>query len=244
MMKSVSIHHLSVLLTMTLPLASGTGAFAETTAGQVVARCAEAMGGASAIDGIKTIRLRMHYPDHEYLVTSEIWRPNRVRTEGKGRYVLVFDGLRAAYLDTHSQPQKDVQVFEGDMVRDMEVDIGYYFPAFFDHPAEYLGEESLQSGVAHKLLVKLPLGAEMTYLVDATSHLPVKVTASVAIQGEEYTFERSYLDYQEVGGFTYFKAFTYPTHGDAETPHLTATIESLEFNPPLDEARFDPAALR
>lgn len=236
---------IGALLLPCLLLGSGERASSQTTSTDIVARCAEAMGGRSAIEAIRTIRLVIRYPDHEYLVISEIARPNRLRTEGEGRYVLAFDGKRAALLETGSEQHKPVQMLEGEMVRDMEVDIGYYFPAFFDYPAQYLGREQSGGRDVHKLLVRLPLGAEMTYLVDATTYLPVSAAAKVEIEGKQYAFERSFLKYEHADGITYFRAFTYPPRpGATEGERPTATIERLEFNPSLADSRFDPAALR
>lgn len=56
--------------------------------------------------------------------------------------------------------------------RDLELDIAFAFPAFFDYPAEYLGREMVDGAESDKLAVTLPLGVRMTYFVDTEHGLP------------------------------------------------------------------------
>ena len=208
------------------------------TAERIVARVASAMTAGGEIEDLKTLRIRMVYADHEYPVVTEISRPSRMRTEGVGNYVLVFDGERAAFLESppaeDGTPQ-DPALVDPRYLRDLELDIAFAFPAFFDFPAEYQGRELVEGVEAHKLGVTLPLGVHMTYFVDTGSHLPIRVLADVTVDGTEYHPGRAFSDYEDWGRLMYPRTVTYWWMPDSVE---TAVVESVEVNVPLGEDRF------
>jgi len=71
--------------------------------------------------------------------------------------------------------------------------------------------------------------------VDVGTDLVLKAAADFTIYDEAHHVERSYSDYKTVDGFVYPHKFTYP--GRDGTSRLTATVEKLEINLPL-EGRF------
>jgi len=205
------------------------------TAERLIQECAQAMGGVETIDALETLRLVQRFPDHAGLIHSEIMRPNRLRMGDS----LVFDGERASWLPDMS-PDGTLLVPQEEW-KDFEVDIAWYVPAFFDHPAEYLGMETVDGIETHILQVTLPLGGVMTYNLDAQTYLVHRASALVILYGEEYRPERTFSDYRMVDGVLYPHAFTYSGRDGVEV--LTATMESVEFNIPLDDERFSvPAA--
>jgi len=218
----------AVLLTVLLP------ACGQPTAEAVVAKVGDAMtGDAVEIDDVRTLRVRMVYPDHEYPVVTEIRRPNCMRTEGVGSYVLVFDGQRGAFLER--PPAEDgapqgPELIDTRYLKDLELDIAFVFPAFFDHPSEYLGRELVEGVDAHKLRVVLPLGIRTTYFVDAASFLPLKVVADVTVDSTEYHPGRVFGDWEERGGMKYPRTVRYWWVGEDDA---TALVESVEVNPSL-----------
>jgi len=230
------LHTLGVL-TVGIALTALGVACRQPTAERIVARTAQAMAGAGQIEDVKTLRVRMVYPDHEYPVITEISRPNRMRTWG-GKHVVVFDGERGAFLER--PPAEDgtpqgPELIDPKYVKDFELDIAFLFPAFLDHPSEYLGRESVEGVEAHKLGVLLPLGIRTIYFVDAASYLPIKVVADVTIDGTVYRPGRVFRDYQDVGGLMYPRTVTYWwMAGKAQT----ASVELVEVNVPLGEDRF------
>jgi hypothetical protein len=204
------------------------------TAERLIDECAQAMGGIEQINSLETMRFVQHWPDHAGLIRYEIMRPNRARMGDS----LVFDGEQASWLPGMSAdgtllvPQEEW--------KDFEVDIAWYFPAFFDYPAEYMGTEVVDDVETHVLQVALPLGGVMTYNIDAQTYLVYRVTAHVTLYGQEYHPERTYSGYRMVDGILYPHAFTYAGRDGVEV--LTATMESVEFNIPLDEERFSVPA--
>ncbi len=223
---------LTVALTALLP------ACRQPTAEQIVARAGRAMTVGGRIEDLKTLRVTMIYPDHDYPVLTELSRPNRMRTEGVGNYVLVFDGERGAFLErppaADGTPQGP-ELIDSKYLRDLELDIAFIFPAFFDHPFEYLGLEEVEGVKAHRLAVILPLGIRMTYFIDADTYLPLKVLADVTVDGTEYHTGRIFHDHDDWGGIRYPRTVSYwwlPE--DVET----AVVERVEANVSLGEDRF------
>jgi hypothetical protein len=210
----------------------------QPTAEQIVARTAEAMAGDVRIDDVRNVRIGMTYPDHEYPVVSEIGRPNRMRTEGVGRYVLVFDGERGAFLEQlpaeDGTPQGPALI-DAAYGRDLELDIAFLFPAFFDHSSEYLGRELVDGVETHKLGVTLPLGIRTTYFIDATTYLPLKVIAEVTVDGTAYRPGRVFHEYADQGGVRYPRTVV---HWWLEDQVDTAVVDLVEVNAALGEDRF------
>jgi hypothetical protein len=204
----------------------------------VVARVEQAMIGAGALDDLKTLRITMDYPDHDYLVVTELMRPNRMRTEGVGNYVLVFDGENGAFLQ--SPPAEDgtpqgPELIDAQYRRDLELDIAFLFPAFFDYPSEYVGREVTEGVEAFKLRVLLPSGLATTYLIDANNWLPLQVLADIIVDGTEYHPGRAFADYEEWEGIAYPRTVTYWWLPDAVE---AAAVDAVEMNAPLGEDRF------
>lgn len=228
--------------TWTLGLLAISGLFAVPpqaagpwTAEQVVARCAEALGGADKIAAVKTLRLSVDYPGYKVPCVVEIKRPNRIRSEAD--YILVFDGKRCGYL--RGAPSKDgrdpgPKLLPAEEGRDFEVDIAFFFPAFFDYRAEYAGLESADGKECHKVAVVLPMGIRMTYFLDAQTFLPARIVAGIPDKGAVYQCEHVLGDYERTDGLLF------PRTSDAQSwgPPGRAKITSVEVNVPLDDARF------
>lgn len=210
----------------------------QPSAERIVALTAEAMTGGGRIEDLTTLRIRMVYPDHDYPVVTELRRPNRLRTEGVGSYVLVFDGERGAFLErplAEDGTPQGPELIDPKYLKDLELDIAFVFPAFFDHPSEYLGREVAEGVETHKLSVVLPLGVRTIYFIDAATYLPIKVVADVTVEGTEYHPGRVFSDYEDHGDMMYPRSVTYWWVADDVE---TAVVETVEVNLPLGEDRF------
>ncbi len=220
------------------------GAVEPTEAAAIVARCAKAMGGGARIMAIRTLRLEVVYPDHgPTAVLQEIRRPNRIRTERPGEYVAVFDGRRGAMLKSDpakpGQPPVPQELPAG-AARGFETDLVWFFPAFFDFPAEYAGIADSNGTRCHKLAVTLPLGTRAEYLVDARTYLVRTIAVDETYQGQTFHMEREWLDIRSAQGIMYPGRMTYPGRGGKTA---TAEIKKIEFNPVLGEDRFEVPAV-
>ena len=216
-----------------------TGAAPGFTAASIIAECAEAMGGAAAIENIKALRAEIVYPDHgPSAVLQEIRRPNLIRTERPGDYAAIFDGQRGALLkyDPAKPGQAPVpQDLPAEAARGFETDLIWFFPSFFDFPTQYAGVVELNGAKYRKLITTLPLGTRAEYLVDARTHTVKTVAVDETFQGRTFHMEREWLDPTSVQGIIYPSRMTYM--GRDGKP-ATAEIKRIEFNPVLSEDRF------
>jgi len=233
MKKLFLIVHILALLAVLLIPQPGAPQTGDMTVAGLVAKVAQAMGGMSKIEQLKTLRVGAVYPDHgDKSLFVEIRRPNMSYTPQSW---LVFDGKRACLLRGMDNKSKPEMVDPGDLV-DFDVEIAYFFPAFFDFPSEYLGRDTIDKRSVHKIRPKLPHGAEMVYYIDANTWLPFKITTHLIIRGQSFDAERVYSDYKNVGGILYPHGFTYPGRDRKST--MQGRLTSVEFNVALDDAHF------
>ena len=208
----------------------------EALAEAAVARCARALGGAERIASLRTLRIRGVKPESKKVVTNEIKRPNRIRSEAG--YVLVFDGHRAGYLKgapAAGGTDPGPTLLGKEEERDFELDIALLFPAFFDQKAEHLGTETLDGKPLEKLGVTLPRGIRTTYYLDAATALPERVVAEIPTGAAIHRVERRFADYREAGGVLVPRSFT--TTGWDEQGRTEVT--SVELDVPLADDRFE-----
>ncbi len=120
--------------------------------------------------------------------------------------------------------------------KDFEIDIGRYFPAFFDYPSEYEGIEVIHGIETHRLSVTLPLGGHLTYFVETATSLPLMVEHRMTLRGINFRGQRMFGGYREVDGILYPHEFSY------YSPHsrrmLYLEMDEVEINPVLGENRF------
>jgi hypothetical protein len=232
-----------IALGMALGLAAATtiawSAVEQNEAASIIAKCAEAMGGAAKIKDIRTLRAEVVYPDHDAAaILHEIRRPNQIRTERRGEYVAIFDGRRGAMLkyDPAKPGQAPVpQDLPAEAARGFETDLVWFFPSFFDFPAEYGGIVESKGAKCHKLITRLPLGTRAEYLVDARTYIVKTIAVDETYQGQTFHMQREWLDFKSVQGIIYPSRMTYPGR-DGKT--ATAELKKIEFNPVLSEDRF------
>jgi hypothetical protein len=201
------------------------------TSEEIIAKCAEALGGYDILNNIKTLYVKAIYPDHgddpmEFIMK----RPNQSLNP---RANLVFDGKRICFLKGMDGKSGPELAPEGDW-KDGEVEIAYHFPAFFEYPADYMGIEDVGGKQFYKLKVDLPLGAKMTYLIDSETFFTVKVMFEFNMSGREINDWRDLGNYKDVDGFKYPFSFTY----NSRTGRQTGWIHSLEINVPVSENTF------
>jgi hypothetical protein len=210
-----------------------------TEAASIIAKCAEAMGGATKITNIRALRAEVVYPDHDAsAILHEIRRPNLIRTERPGEYVAIFDGRRGAMLkyDPAKPGQPPVpQDLPPEAGRGFETDLVWFFPGFFDFPAEYAGIVDLNGTKCYKRVVTLPLGTRAEYVVDARTYMVKTIAVDETYQGQTFHMQREWLDFKSVQGINYPSRMTYPGR-DGKT--ATAELKKIEFNPVLGEDRF------
>ncbi len=240
--------YLSISVGMALCLAAvGTPAWSDaqqTEAAWIIAKCAEATGGAARIKAVRSLRLEVVYPDHDAsAIFLEIRLPNQIRTEMPGKYVSTFDGQKGVMLkyDPARPGQPPVpQALPVEAMKGFETDLVWFFPLFFDHPTEYAGNVESNGTKCHKLITTLPLGTRAEYFIDARTFLVKTIAVDETYEGQTFHMEREWLDCQPVQGIVYPRRMTYPGRGGKQA---TAEIKKIEFNVKNDlEFRAHPDA--
>jgi hypothetical protein len=203
------------------------------TSQDIVDKCAEAMGGWEKIKDLKTLRIGGVWPDHgDNILYFEMKRPNLCYNP---QAFLSFNGKRACLLkgkDYNSEPV----IVDPEEWKDYELEMGYYFPAFFEYSSDYLGIETIEGEETYKLAVNLPLGVKMTYFINVKTCHPVKIEADFKMYGKTIHAWRDLSDYREVDGIRYPHGFTYPSR-DRQS-RINGRIESVEINIPLSDDKF------
>jgi hypothetical protein len=140
---------------------------------QIIAKTWKAMFGERSDQDIRSIHVEAYFHGSTLPSRITLQRPNFFRNENPSG-VLVFDGRRAAWAtrtpDEKGNP-RGPELIEAKYWRHFEVDIAILFPAFFDHPSELKGIEKVNGADTYRLFVPLPLGANVTYFIDAKSFL-------------------------------------------------------------------------
>jgi hypothetical protein len=109
------------------------------------------------------------------------------------------------------------------------------------HQIELVGKEKVEGSDAWKLKVTKKDGDVEYYFLDAESYLPIRVEGKRIVRGTEIEGEGTIGDYKEAGGFLWPYSIQNGAKGRPEKQ--TITIEKIEINPAIDDARFKmPAA--
>lgn len=196
----------------------------------IVDRCGKALGVSSDSQALQTLSFVRRSGDPTRDEYWEIRRPNLVRRTRPERFVLVFDGQRAGFLE--GPPEEDgtlrgPHLLPAEHWPHFEIDIALYFPAFFDTPAVYKGLATVEGTTAHLLEVNLPLGGRVLYWLDVESSLPIKVAVP------DWELEMIFGDWTEVEGFKVPQ-----TCWDPSKPNDIAHLEEWKVNVDLGMDRF------
>jgi outer membrane lipoprotein-sorting protein len=230
---------LSAVAVLSLGHAAGQSSARDSESVGIIADCIEAMGGKAVIDTFQTVRLEVIYPDHGTdSVQHEFKRPNLIRMERPGEYLMIFDGRSGTMLEKDPvDPGRGLvpKAIPAELLKGIEVDIAWFIPAFLDHPTEYAGTMEKNGVKCFTLIVTLPLGTRVTYLIDVETKLIKTIAMDETYEGQTFHMERDWLDVQPTQGILYPRRMTYPGR-DGKT--FTAVLKKIEINPSLDDRRF------
>lgn len=178
----------------------------------VIAMAWKAMFGDRRDQDIRSIYVEAYFHGRTQPSRMTVRRSDLFRNENPSG-VLVFDGKRAAWAtrapDEKGNP-RGPELIESKYWRHFEVDIAILFPAFFDHPSELKGIEKVNGADAYKLYVPLPLGANVTYFIDAKSFLVTRRLVSWEGDPKEELWENlvdNYVNYDGIlfpDGYSFF----------------------------------------
>jgi hypothetical protein len=218
--------------------------FAQTL-DEIVSRHVEARGGREALAALRSVRMAGRAfagAGREAIVTREIARPGRVRTE------FVFQGTTGVYawdgaagwrvspLDGRFAPEPLPDEEAAVTAEQADVDGPLVDWKAKGHALELIGSESLPGGQARHLRLTLKSGAVRELWLDAASGLVVRSLARRMLRGREVALETSFGDYRKTDGVAFARSIEAGVVGRPQ--RLRVVVESVETNVPIDEARF------
>jgi len=104
------------------------------------------------------------------------------------------------------------------------------------HTVELMGKEKVEGSDAYKLKLTLKNGDTRYVYIDVDSYLELKTDAKRTIRGSEVETESVASDYKEVGGLILPHTITQGPKGSPQKQ--TITVDKIELDVPLDDARF------
>ena len=213
---------------------------------EVVASHLAARGGKARLQGVRSIRETGTVTasgGRVARVVREIKRPGLLRlefsTEGTTS-VFAHDGTtgwQVAPLQGQFEPQAmppEAEATAGVDQRDIEGPLLNWSEK--GHVVELVGREALPSGEAFKLKVALKGGALRYDWVDVATRQVVRSRVTRTIRGRAVELDNLFSDFRKVG------ELVFPHHIETRAKDrpevLTITVEKIELDPSLDDARF------
>jgi hypothetical protein len=210
---------------------------------EVIAKSFEARGGLDKLKAVQSIRMtgRMSMGPMELPMVIEMKRPANVRLDVSvqgATAVQAYDGTTAWGISPAGTGQAEALPAEAakGMADQADLDGPLVDYEAKGHKVELLGKVTVEGRGAFKLGVTRKDGTIEYYFLDAESYLPVRVEGKRTVRGTEIEGEGTVGDYKEAGGFLWPHLIQNGAKGRPEKQ--TITIEKIEVNPPIDDARF------
>jgi outer membrane lipoprotein-sorting protein len=225
---------------------------AAQTADEVIARSLEARGGLERLKAIRSVRMtgRVSAGDRQMKTVVEAKRPALIRVEtlvDGARAVQAFDGTTAWGIPPMGtgRPQTLPAEAARAMAADFDIDGPLVDYRAKGHRVELVGTARVGGREAYEIKVVRKTGGVERHFLDASSGLPVRVETRRVVRGAEIEGESEISDYREAGGLRW--PFSIRSGARGRSERQTLTVETIEINPALDDARFrmpEPGAAR
>ncbi|MGO9830633.1 MAG: hypothetical protein ACLPJH_10870 [Myxococcaceae bacterium] len=205
-----------------------------------------ARGGAEALHAITSLRLsgKASFGPVAGVLHVEFKRPNRMRMElvlPQGTLLRLFDGTtgwtsKVASATPALEPMSATEVARARREADMDGPLldasakGIHFAL--------AGRGEVQGRPTEALDVFFPDGTVLRYQLDAATHEPLGWAETRRADGKHPLEETRFRSNRRVQGVLFPVAVETGVHGGPTTSHLS--IDTIELNPPLDDARFRP----
>lgn len=216
---------------------------AAQTVDEVIAKSLEARGGLDKLKAIQAIRMtgKMSMGPMELPMVIERKRPASFRADITVQGTLAvqaYDGTTAWGIPPMGTGQAQALPAEAakEMADQADMDGPLVDYKAKGHQVELLGKEKVEGSDAYKLKVTKKDGGVEYWFLDAKSYLPVRVEAKRTIRGTEIEGETTIGDYKEAGGVLWPYSIQNAEKGRPEKQSMT--VERIEVNPALDDARF------
>jgi outer membrane lipoprotein-sorting protein len=213
---------------------------------EIVARHVAARGGLKKLRAIQTLRQQGHAtagPNRTGLVTRELKRPSRTRFEFTVQgvtTVFLSDGVRGWEVspfsgDVDPRQLADDVVSEAAEQADIEGPLVDWKAK--GHLVELAGRESVDGRDAYKLKLTLGSGAVLHQYIDAKTFRLVRAESVRQVRGRSVRVETTFSDFKKTRGVLFPRLIEVTAAGRPN--RLRVVVDSIEINPPLDDARFE-----
>jgi hypothetical protein len=214
------------------------------TVDEIVAKNVQAHGGMEKLKSVQTIRTTGKFSAGSFRAafTQENKRADRVREEtiiqGLAQ-VQAYDGKTGWQINPFGG-RKDAELLSEDdlksLAEDADIDGQLMDYKAKGHKAELIGHDLVEGTDCYKVRLALKDGTVRYYYLDTDSFLELKVETQRTIRGTVQETEMYFGDYEEVNGMYFSFAFEGGEKGDPNRAKFT--LEKVELNVPLDDARF------
>lgn len=212
---------------------------------EIVARHMAARGGAERWQAIRTLRMTgraLAGPGREALVTREVKRPGRVRTEFTFQGltgVYAFDGKRGwqvspltGVLDPQTLEAENAQV----AAEQADLEGALAGGAKKGYTLALLGREAIAGREAFHIRVTPKAAPPQEHYLDVETYLLVRTEATRQVRGRTAVLETTYGDYRSVGGALFPHSIEIGARGRPGRVHIV--VETVDVNPGIDDKRF------
>lgn len=233
----------TVWISLSAVLLLALGASAQTV-DEIIAKNIQARGGIEKLHAIKSLRTSAKLSEGSFRASfvQENKRDDKVRQEviiqGMA-HVEAYDG-HAAWQINPFGGRKDPELMSQDdskpLVRAADLEgllVDYKQKGY---KAELVGHDSVEGTDCYKIKLTLKDGDIRYYFLDADSFLEIKIESQSSVRGALRYTDTLLGDYEQVDG-VYFP-FAIETGETGSDHRMRLSIEKIEFNVPLDDARF------
>jgi outer membrane lipoprotein-sorting protein len=215
------------------------------TADEVIEKYISAKGGREKLKAVQSVRMtgKMDIGNGAQApFIMEMKRPHKVRTEFTIQGMTgtqAYDGT-TGWMVMPFMGKKDPEVMAADDLKDID-DQADFEGALVDykakgHQVELLGKQTIEGTPAWKLKLTKKNGDVAYVYLDADAYLEVKEEGKRNVRGQEVEFESTMGDYKTVDGIVF--PFSLQAKPKGAPAGMTITVEKVEINPAVDDARF------
>lgn len=218
------------------------------TVDEVIAKNIQARGGLEKIQALKSVRITAKFSQGSFRAAylQENKRADKVREEliiqGMAQ-VQAYDGKTGWQINPFGG-RKDPELMSVDDTKSLVVDADIEGPLVNykqkGHTAELIGHDSIEGTDCFKIKLTMKNSDIRYYYLDADSYLELKFENQSNIRGAVQYNDTFLGDYEEVGGI-YFP-FSLETVQVGTEDRQRFTVEKVELNVPLDDAKFSMPA--
>jgi hypothetical protein len=225
---------------------SATAVHAQTV-DEILQRHAEAVGGTARWQTIRTLRMSGRAsagPGREALVTREIKRPGRVRTEFTFQGttgVFAVDGRRGWQISPLTG-MLEPRLMDPDealaAAAQAEPESALAAARTQGAMLALVGRRAVAGRETLHVRVTAKNGTVQDHFVDAETYLTLRMTTTRLIGGRPVEVETAFSDYRSIGGLVLPHRIEMGSPSRPE--RLQIVVETIELNVPIDDARFKP----